>query len=449
MPSVARKNQSGRKSALWFAVAALCASLVASVPAVSAAQLEPSEINTEGLFLPDGISLTMITDYSKVPSPAKEGANPYNCLGLYLVSSLSSPTVVHVTGLSLSEVQDGESILYGGALSGYLTIPPNTLNSAYLSSNQALGRLSPSGYFSNPLKPLATSNANIPDVLNCQSPEIGRMFGLTIPSRVNYVYNQDLFISGTVELASPSTYDVSSVVVPDGYTATTKYRDADGYAISCITRNGRATTIGVALKKNSSARTYLSSSANYIARDVTVDGTEYPTPGIPHVRTPCVPVAIIPNDDGGDVTGDRQMVIAATISKWSGSIINQTKLSGISRMAKYQWGMADSDGVQVTYNPTIDTSFVWLTAKSRGALAKCVGSSFTYAKIAGTYSADGVTTKGTLLVTKSSASKKPIAIGSSSGADTYALLSLAGNVFASDGKLMLTGSVVAADTCRK
>jgi hypothetical protein len=90
-----------------------------------------------------------------------------------------------------------------------------------------------------------------------------------------------------------------------------------------------------------------------------------------------------------------------------------------------------------------------MTAKSRGALAKCVGSSFTYAKVAGTYSADGVTTKSTLLVTKSSSSKKPIAISSSSGADTFALLSLPGNVFASDGKLMLTGSVVAADTCRK
>jgi hypothetical protein len=275
------------------------------------------------------------------------------------------------------------------------------------------------------------------------------MFGLTIPSRVNYVFNQDLYLSGTVELASPSTYDISSVVVPDGYTAMMKYRDSDGYLLSCVTRNGRSTTIGVALRKNSAPRTYMSTSGTYIARDVTVDGTEYPTPGIPNVRTPCVPVAIIPNDDGGDVTGDRQMVISATISKWSASVVNQTKLSGISRMAKYQWGVVDGDGVPVTYDPTIDKSFVWITAKSRGALAKCVGSSFTYAKVAGSYSANGTTVNSTLLQTKSSSRKQPLAISSSGGADTFALLSLPGNVFASDGRLTLTGSVVAADTCSK
>jgi hypothetical protein len=449
MPSVARKNQFGRKPSLWFAVSALFVSLIAAVPAASAADSQLANLDYSGLALPDGITATLVAEDSKVPNVTKEGSKPYSCLAIYLVSSLSVPTVVHVSDLSLAEEDGGDSILYGGSLSGYLTIPPNTLDSAYLASSQALGRLSPAGYFSNPLSPKATSAGALPDVLNCQSADLGRMFGLTIQSRVNYLINHDLYLTGSVDLATPSTYDISSVTVPDGYTPTLKYRDSEGYSVSCITRDGRSTTIGVALKKDNTARTYITSSGTYIARNITVDGTEYASPGIPNVRSACIPVAVVPNDDTGDITGDREIFVTADISKWSAKVSNKIKVAGTAKMAKLQFGATDSDSAPVTYDPSIDKSFVWLTAKSRGTLAKCTGTTFSFTKVAATYQTDDGTSKGTLLVKSSSARKYPNAITSSSGVDSYAVLSIPGNVFLSDGKLTVTGDVTATDKCTR
>ena len=449
MSARARVNLRGRKPSALFAVVALCASLVASVPSASAVVGEPSNLDVSGLTLPDGITATLVGDYSKAPNVAKEGSKPYSCLAIYLVSSLSVPTVVQVSGLTLADEEGGESILYGEALSGYLTIPANTVDSAYLASSQALGRLSPAGYFSAPLSPKATSAGAIPDVLNCQSPELGRMYGLTIQSKVNFLVNRDLYLSGSVEVAASSTFDIASITGPTGYTPTLRYRDSEGYSVSCITRDGRSTTIGVALKKDDTARTYIPSSATYIARNVTVDGVEYPSPGIPNVRSACVPVAVIPNDDMGDMTGNRQIFVTAEIVKWPARVFNKTKIVGASKMAKLQFGATDGDSAPVTYDPAVDRSFIWLTAKSRGTLAKCTGTTFSFSKVAATYETEEGTAKSTLLVKSSSARKYPTAKTSSAGVDTYAVLSIPGNVFLTDGKLTVTGDIAATDKCTR
>jgi len=425
------------------------ASLFVVAPASHAAITEPSTLDTTGLSLPDGITATIVSDYSKAPNPGREGKNPYNCIAIYLVSSLSTPTVVHVSDLSLTEVPDGANLLYGGPLNGYLTVQPNTLDSAFLSSSQALGRLSPGGYFSNPNQPKLTTAGSIPDVLNCQSASIGRMYGLTIASRVNYVYNHDLFLTGTVDLATPATYDISSVVVPSGFTASLKYVDAEGYVTSCITRDGRATTIGIALRKDKGKAAYLASSGNYIATDVIVNGVSYDTPGIPNLRSACVPVAIIPNDDLGDITGDREIAVTATIGKWAGVVKNQIKVLGASKMYKFSLGTDGTDAVAVTYDPTANQSFVWFSSKSRGSLRKCKSTSYDYTSLVAKYVSNTVSTKGKILVTKSSALKKPIATVGSDGSDSYAVVGIPTNVFQSAGTVNLTGSVTASDSCTR
>ena len=449
MQSTTRTSYLATRPALWCAVLAMFASLFVVSPASHAAITEPSTLDTTGLSLPDGITATIVSDYSKAPNPAAEGRTPYTCLGIYLVSSLSVPTVVHVTNLSLTEVPDGANLLYGGNLSGYLTIPANTLDSAFLASSQSLGRLSPAGYFSNPNQPKLTAAGSVPDVLNCQSASLGRMYGLTISSRVNYVYNHDLFLTGSVDLAAKTTYDISSVVVPTGFTASLKYLDTDGYVTSCITRDGRATTIGIALKRDKGKAAYLTSSGTYIATDVQVNGVDYETPGIPNLRSACVPVAIIPNDDLGDITGDREIAVTATIVKWAGAIKNTIKVLGVSKMYKFSLGTDGTDAVAVTYDPKVNQSFVWFTAKSRGALAKCKATAYDFSSMAASYSADAATTRGKILVTKSSALKKPIATISSGGADTYAVVGIPTNVFKSAGTLNLTGSVTASDNCKR
>ena len=167
------------------------------------------------------------------------------------------------------------------------------------------------------------------------------------------------------------------------------------------------------------------------------------------MRSACIPVAIIPNDELGDITGDREISITADIAKWSAKVSNKTKVAGTAKMAKLQFGTTDSDSAPVTYDPSIDKSFVWLTAKSRGTLAKCTGTTFSFTKVAATYETDDGTSKGTLLVKSSSARKYPTAITSSSGTDSYAVLSIPGNVFLADGKLTVTGDVTATDKCTR
>lgn len=420
------------------------------VGSASAIVTEPSTLNVDGLVLPEGISVTLVEDYSKVPNVSTEGTKAYSCIAIYLVSSLSVPTFVHVSGLSLAAEEGGESILYGGQLSGYLRVQPNTLNSAYLPSSQALGRLSPGGYFASPLAPRQTASGDIPNVLNCQSASIGRMFGLTVMSKMNYLVNNNLYLTGQVDIATPSTYDVSGVTTPEPFTPTLNYLDAEGYSVSCITRDGRNTTIGVALKYTTIARRFVTTSSSYIARNITIDGVEYPSPGIPNLRTPCVPVAVIPNDEMGDVTGDRAMTITADIVRWPGKVFNRTRLVGTSKMAKWQLGIVDRDSVAVTYDLRANRSFVWFTAKARtslASLAKCTSTTFSYAKLSGTYVANGQTLASSLLVRSSIARKYPSAIASSQGTDTYAVLSFPGNVFTSDGTLTITGDVTATDRC--
>ena len=449
MQSTTRTSYLATRPALWCAVLAMFASLFVVSPASHAAINEPSSLDATNLVLPDGITATIVSDYSKAPNPAAEGKTPYTCLGIYLVSSLSTPTVVHVTNLSLTEVQDGTNLLYGGPLSGYLTIQPNTLDSAFLPSSQALGRLSPGGYFSNPKQPKLTTAGSVPDVLNCQSASLGRMYGLTISSRVNYVFNHDLFLSGTVDLAAKTTYDISSVVAPTGFTPSLKYVDTESYVTSCITRDGRSTTIGIALKRDKGKGTYLASSGTYIATDVTVNGVAYETPGVPNLRSACVPVAIIPNDDLGDITGDREIAVAATIVKWGGVVKNSVKVQGSSKLYKFTLGTEGADGVAVTYDPKANQSFVWFTSKSRGSLVKCKSTAYDYSSMAAKYTSGADSTRGTLLVTKSAALKKPLATVSSGGADTYAVIGIPANVFLSAGTLTITGSVTASDSCTR
>lgn len=449
MPSLAGKTTLGTKSSLWLAIFTLCASIVAWAPTGSAKATELSTVDSSGMTLPDGISVTLIADDSKAPNPALEGSKPYSCLGIYLVSSLSVPTVVHVSGLTLSEEPGGDSILYGGTLNGYLTVPANTLDSSFLASSQALGRLSPGGTFSDPLHPKATAAGAIPDVYNCQSADIGRMFGLTITGKVNYLVNHDLYLGGSVDPAITSTYDVAGINVPSGFTATTRYRNSEGYAASCITRDGRSTTFAVALKKVGVAATYAQPGGNLIARNVIVDGVEYPSPGIPNVRKPCIPVAVIPNDDLGDITGDRQMYITADIVKWSGKIYDKTKLVGTSLMSNLKLGVADVDGTSVTYDPAVNKSFVWYTAQSIGTRPKCLNTGYSFSKVTATYTTRDGATNGSLLVRSTSARRYPKINLSPAGVNSYAILSLPGNVFLADGTIRVFGDVTATDKCTR
>ena len=436
-----------RSSSMAISVAVLSCALVGSSTLVaSAAASKPSTINVDNLVLPDGITAVMIGDYSKAPDPKTDGTKQYSCLAIYLVSSLPTSTTVHVSGLTVAASEAGTNILYGGALSGYLTVRGNTAESEYLPSSQALGRLSPAGTFSDPYKLRNPSVAAIPDVLNCQTPSIGRMFGLTVARSDNYLTNKTLYVSGQVDTATASTYDVTSVTVPAKYKPVINYKTSDGYLSSCITRDGRSTIIGVALRQTGKFVRY-AVAGKYIARNVTIDGVEYPTPGIPNFRSTCVPVAIVPNDDLGDITGDRSMFITANIVPWAGQIVNRISVTGATKLAKVQLGAVDSDTVAVTYNPTVNKSFIWLTAKSRGSLAKCTGTTFSFSGLVSSYVADGVTSRGVALVTTTTAKKYAAIKTSSGGADTYAVMSLAGNVFASDGKLTLSGSVVATDKC--
>jgi len=404
-----------------------------------------STINSDNLVLPEDISAFMIDDYSKSPNKATDGDKPYSCLAIYLVSSRNSATVVKVTDLTLATSSGGKNLLHGGALSGYLTVGRKTSGSDFLPSSQALGRLSPSGTFSDPVPFRNPGVAAVPDVLNCQTASIGRMFGLTVASDVEYRKGKTLYLSGQVEFAKPSKYSLSGVTVPDGYVAGLSYVDDHGYSVSCITRDGRFTTIGIALKNRNyspdspDSQKYLPS-GKYIARDVLIDGVSSPTLGIPNFRSLCIPVASVP----GDYTGDRTVVISANIIEWPGTVTNEATLTGDKKLAKVLLGAADSDEVPVTYDPSLKKSFVWLTAKSRGKL-DCVSTSFDYSGLTGTYVIDAKTIRGKALVETTTAKKFAAGKASSGGADTYAVMSFAGNVFDGDGELTLKGKIKATD----
>jgi hypothetical protein len=415
-------------------------------PFASAATTKPSTINVDNLALPDGITAVMISDYSKAPDLKDDGAKPFSCLAIYLVSSLNSPTVVHVSGLTLATSDGGANILYGGSLSGYITVQGKTAESDFLPSSQALGRLSPSGTFSDQFVLRNPSAPAIPDVLNCQTASIGRMYGLTVSSKVNYLTNKTLYLAGQVDQATASTYDVSQLTVPEGFAAKTTFKNSHGYFSSCIKRDGRSTTIGVALKVSPPFAGY-AASGKYIARNVTVDGVSYPTPGIPNFRSTCIPVAVVPNDEMGDITGDHELVVTGDIIAWPGQVIKAFKVNGESKLYKVDLGAVDSDKLPVTYDPSTNKSLVWLTAKSRGSLAKCVSTTFDYAGLTATYVAGATRLRGTALVTTTKAKKYAAIKVTSGGVDTYAVMSLPGNVFESDGKLTLSGSLTATDVC--
>jgi hypothetical protein len=417
-----------------------------TVPAATAAATKPSTINVDNLVLPEGISAVMIGDYSKAPDLKADGAKPYSCLAIYLVSSLNSATVVHVSGLTLAASDGGTNILHGGSLSGYITVRRKTAGSDFLPSSQALGRLSPSGTFSNPLTLRNPSTPAIPDVLNCQTASIGRMYGLTVSSKVNYLTSKTLYLAGQVDLAKASTYDVSQLTVPEGFKADTTFTKGSGYLSSCIRRDGQSTTIGIALKVSGPFAEY-AASGKYIARNVTVDGVSYASPGIPNFRSTCIPVAIVPNDEMGDITGDRKLVITGDIIEWPGEVVSAVRVKGETKMAKVQLGAVDSDKIAVTYDPSTNKSLVWLTAKSRGSLPKCKSTTFDYAGLTSSYVSESASLRGTALVTTTKAKKYAAIKVTSGGADTYAVMSLPGNIFESDGKLTLSGNLVATDVC--
>jgi hypothetical protein len=418
-----------------------------AVPAATAAGSKPSTINVDNLVLPEGISAVMIGDYSKAPDLEADGAKPYSCLAIYLVSSLNSATVVHVSGLTLAASDGGKNILHGGSLSGYLTVGRKTEGSEFLPSSQALGRLSPNGTFSNPLALRNPGHPAVPDVLNCQTASIGRMHGLTISSPIDYSTNKTLYLSGQVDPATASTYDITQLKVPKDFVAKTTFKTGDGYRSSCIKRNGQSTTIGISLKFSG---VYVPS-GKYIARNVTVDGVSYPTPGIPNFRSTCIPVAIVPNNEMGDITGDHSLVITGDIIPWSLKITDSIdKNFTQSKMVKFQLGAVDSDKVLVSYDPTpnVKKSFVWLTGKSRGSLANCSDTEFDYTGLSATYVAKGSTLLSERLVTKIKAHKYAVEKVSSGGDDTYAVLSFPGNIFERDGTLKLTGNLQAKDICK-
>jgi hypothetical protein len=439
-----------RTSCVVMSMALLSYLFVGSVAqSASAATTKPSTINVDNLVLPDGISAVMISDYSKAPDVKAEGTKPYSCLAIYLVSSLSRTTVVHVSGLTLATSDGGKSILYGKTLNGYLTIRGKTADTDALSSSQALGRLSPSGKYSD-LQASAISLNPVPDTYDCQSASRERMSGLTIDSSVDYLSNKTLYLAGQVDVATPSTYDIKSVTVPTGYEAVLAYKNASGYTASCITRDGQQTQIGIALKP-SSPPVSGAAAGPFIARKVTVNGVDYPTLGFPTARQVpqrCIPVAIVPNDATGDISGDHEIVITADIVEWQPSIVNNFTVTG-SKMAKIELGWSDSDKVKVTYSPVVKKSFLWLTTKSRGSLVKCSGTNFDLSGLTASYVASGVTTRGVKLLTSTAAKKYATSVASSGGGDTHAVISFSGNLFEDDGKLSLSGKGIATDQCKK
>jgi len=416
----------------------------------SAVTTKPSTINADNLVLPEGITAVMVIDYSKAPDVRAEGTNPYSCLAIYLVSSLNRTTVVHVSDLTLATSDGGRSILYGKKLNGYLTIRGKTAGTDALSSSQALGRLSPPGKYSDPQASAISLNP-VPDTYDCQSASRGLMSGLTIDSSVDYLSNKTLYLAGQVDVATPSTYDIKSVTVPTGYKAVLAYKNTSGYRASCITRDGQQTQIGIALNP-SSPPVPGAATGPFIARNVTVNGIDQPTLGFPTVRKRCIPVAIVPNDETGDISGDHEIIITADIVEWQPSIVNNftvDRSNSNSKMQKIELGWSGGDKVIVTYSPVVKKSFLWLTTKSRGSLVKCSGTNFDLKGLTASYVASGVTTRGVKLLTSTSAKKYPTSKVGSDSEDTHAVLSFARNLFEEDGKLSLSGKFIATDQCSK